>query len=770
MNFPFRPSLPGCLAAFAFLVLNLNLSADPLTKQLDIDFGRDVASRNLKGLATRSDGRVLPGPVFTDLAGPKIGEILWTLQPLGAERVMLKTAQGVSDRIGRHRFLVGTGPDGKVQEVSVEPDGSSYIVREVADVAETNALALLPRPDGSLLIGTSPTAALYLFKDGKATARVPLPADSVFDFFPLPDGSVLAATGNPGKIYRLDLKKLAAAGLIEGKAGDEKFLADKGVTLFGEIRDRNVRKLARLTDGRIIAGSSPKGNIYSFGTAGGPPLILQENRDAEVVDLLPLEDGGFYAAIVFTTEAASRLNRPVPADPKAAEAKDKPPVVEEKPGFIGRSSVVRFPADGFPETVLTKPSIALYRLARHNGWLLLTAGELGDAFGYDPVARRSLTFAGSASSQLNDVAPLGDGRFLLLRNNAPGLALLSFAAAPVRELETKRLDLGVAAELGGFRFARLRGVEPAALKVEVRTNFGSDELEGWTPWTELKAHDGAFAAAGLRGRYVRFRLQVAGGPADFQLDKATLYHLPQNRRPLLTDFRILPPNLGLIPAGERPASASSTLGQLLSPGPREARDEGEKRREALLGSQVVPSPGAQIVYWAVTDPDGDNLTHTFSIRSENTDTWTDLAVNTADNCIQFETGGLAEGLYLTRLAVSEQAPRPASQRLSYTFETDNLLVDRTPPVLSVPSVTHADGLLKISITGRDALSLLEGAEFVLNNGDHETVVHPADGLLDSREETFVAEIPEAVAAGATSVEITVYDRPGNAASVRVPLK
>ncbi len=748
-----------------FVVAGLGLRADPLTKQLEIDFGRDVASRNLKGLATRSDGRVVPGPVFTDLDGPKLGEILWVMKSVAV-----------------NKFLVGTGPDGKVQEVSFNAKDSSYTVREVADVAETNALALLPRPDGSLLIGTSPTAALYLFRDGKATARVPLPADSVFDFLPLSDGTVLAATGNPGKIYRVDLKKLAAAGLIEGKAGDDKLLANKGVTLFGEIRDRNVRKLARLADGRVIAGSSPKGNIYSFlppeasakggGTAGGPPLILQENRDAEVVDLLPLEDGGFYAALVFTTETASRLNRPVPVDPKAAEAKDKPPVVvaDEKPGFIGRSSIVRFPADGFPETVLTKPSIALYRLARHNGWLLLTAGELGDAFGYDPVARRSLTFAGSASSQLNDVAPLGDGRFLMLRNNAPGLALLSFAPAPVRELETKRLDLGVAADLGAFRFARLRGVEPTALKVEVRTNFGSDELEGWTPWTELKAHDGAFAAAGLRGRYVKIRLQVAGGPADFQLDKATLYHLPQNRRPLLTDFRILPPNLGLIPAGERPASASATLGQLLSPGPREARDEGEKRRDALLGSQVVPAPGTQIVYWAVNDPDGDNLTQTFSIRPENSDTWTDLAVNTADNYVQFETSGFAEGLYLTRLAVSERAPRPAPQRLSYTFETDNLLVDRTPPVLSAPTVTRADGLLKISITGRDALSLLEGAEFVLNNGDHETVVHPADGLLDGREETFVAEIPEAVAAGATSVEITVYDRPGNAASVRVPLK
>ncbi|HKB56759.1 MAG TPA: hypothetical protein VKC51_04145 [Lacunisphaera sp.] len=728
----------------------VNLGADPLTRQLEVDFGRDVASRNLKGLATRSDGRVLPGPVFTDLAGPRLGDILWQLKPAGP-----------------NRFLVGTGPEGKVQEVTFNPKDNTYTVREVADVAETQAIAVQPLADGSLLIGTSPTAAIYLVKDGKTLARVPLPADSVFDFLPLPDGGMLAATGNPGKIYRLDLRKLATAGVIEGKIGDDKVLVDKGVTLFGEVRDRNVRKLARLTDGRIIAGSSPKGNVYGFAAAGGAPLILQENLAAEVVDLLPMEDGSFYAGLVFTTSDTVRVGR-IPDPKDDSKDKEKEP---SKPGFIGRTSVVRFPADGFPESVFTKLNIALYRLARHDGWLLLTAGEMGDTFGYDPVARRSLTFAGSASAQVNDLAALGDGRYLLLRNNAPGLALMSFVPAPVRELETRRLDLNQPGELGGFRFARLRGVDLPALKVGVRTNYGSDELEGWTPWTEMKVRDGAFYADGLKGRYVKFRLQVTGATADFQIDKATLYHLPQNRRPLLANFRILSPNLGLIPAAEQPPSANVTLNQLLFPNQHDLGDDAtDKHKGSLLNSQVIAQPGTQLVYWAINDPDGDTLAYTFSIRAEKSDTWTDLAVNSPDSYVQFETGGLPEGLYLTRLTASEQSPRPAAQRLTYTFETDNLLVDRTPPVIGATSVSRSNGLVLISVEGRDALSLLDGAEFVLNNGTHEIVTHPADGILDGREERFTLEIPEARAAGATSVEILLYDAAGNSSSTRLPLK
>ena len=213
---------------FAFFVLFVaNLPADPLTKQLEIDFGRDVASRNLKGLATRSDGRVLPGPVFTDLDGPKLGEILWVLKAAGP-----------------NKFVIGTGPEGKVQEVTFHPKDSTYTVREVADVTETQAIAVQPLADGTLLVGTSPTAAIYLVKGGKNIARVPLPADSVFDFLPLPDGSVLAATGNPGKIYRVDLTKLAKAGLI----GDASFFAwceAHGAAVVGGDRDAQGEAIER---------------------------------------------------------------------------------------------------------------------------------------------------------------------------------------------------------------------------------------------------------------------------------------------------------------------------------------------------------------------------------------------------------------------------------------------------------------------------------------------------------------------------------------------
>ena len=74
-----------------------------------------------------------------------------------------------------------------------------------------------------------------------------------------------------------------------------------------------------------------------------------------------------------------------------------------------------------------------------------------------------------------------------------------------------------------------------------------------------KSADGGWRADGLRGRNVKLRLRLASGmPAAPEIDKAAQYALPQNRRPLLQDFRILTPGYGIIPAAEQPPSAVVT--------------------------------------------------------------------------------------------------------------------------------------------------------------------------------------------------------------------
>lgn len=763
----FFPAVRITAIACAFVAI---LGAEPLSRRTDLDFFRDVPSRNLKGLATRADGRLVAGPALTDLAGTAPADLLWCLEP-GADA---------------SHWLVGTGPDGRIFELTLDLAKSAYTTRELAHLDESHIYALARLADGAILAGTSPNGALCLVRDGKLVARLALPVDSLFDLLLLDAKTALVATGNPGRIYQIDLAKFAVSGVVADKITDAKLLADRGATLFGEIRDRNVRRLARLADGRIAAGSAPKGNLYAFpapslntqpstlNSSAAPvaPTLLQENRDTEVTDLLPTPDGGLYAALTSSGGSGeSRLTPPRknPAkdpSPDASPVADGPggftPFVTEK--FSGRGSLVWIPANGFPETLTARGNTAFYRLARRGDTILISGGEQGEIVGYDVRERFALTYAGSVASQLNGLAPIPGqpDKILLLRNNAPGLALLDFAAAGPREAETRRLDLGNPSLLGSLRFNRLRDIADRDVSVTVKTSNASDELEGWSAWTPLATADGAWSAPGLRARYVKFRFSLPPAAATAQLDKAALYFLPQNRRPQLQDFHVVSPNFALIPSPDQPSPTTLSVGQIL-----QGKDDDPKRKNSFLSSQITPAPGAQIVLWTVNDPDGDNLVCTFSIRRDGDTAWTDLALNTRESYAQFDTSHLPDGLYFTRLVVAEADPRAAADRLTNSFETDDLLVDHTPPAIVAATAKLAADKLTLTIHGHDALSLLDGVDCTFNNGLHEQVEQPADGIRDGRDETFVLELPLVRIAGATSVEVTLYDSAGNTASQRL---
>lgn len=736
--------------------------ADPLSRKVDVDFFRDVPSRNLKGLATRSDGRLVGGPTLTELSGQAPADLLWCIALTDDPR----------------KFLVGTGPDGRIVELTLTPTGDGFASRDVAKLQDPQVFSVLRLADGSILAGTSPKGGLYLIRDGKPIARVPLPVDSIFDLLPLDNDTVLAATGNPARIYRIDLRRFAAAGIVAEKIADQRILGERGITLFGEVRDRNLRRIAALPDGRIVAGSAPKGNIYAFPPAGGSPVVLQENRDAEVTDLLTQPDGDLYATIVFSsTTGDTRVASSNPRGNNAAKDRDQrdqtqsdappPPVQPER--FGGRSSLVWFPANRFPETLTTRNNAAFYRMSRRGDTLVIAGGDAGEILGFDLRSRLALTFAGSASAQVNGILQLpgGTDRFLLLRNNAPGVGILDFGASGVREAETRRIDLGpTPAILGAVRFNRLRAVAPADLSLEAQVNNGTDEVEGWSPWSRLAlGMDEGWRGNNLQGRSakLRIRLPSTGSPAaEPQLDRAALYVLPQNRRPQLQEFRVLSPGYGIVVATDSPRSPVVSLNQLL----QGARDD-EKRRETFNSSQVVPQPGAQVVLWTVSDPDGDALSCTFSLRRDGDDKWIDVVTDTRDSYAQFDTTNLPDGIYFTRLVANETAPRPVADRLSQTFETDDLVIDHTPPEILDASARRNGDTVTVSIHGRDLLSLLDGAEFVFSNGVRQIVEQPKDGIRDGREETFVLDLPVAQVSNATSVEVNLYDAAGNNVSRRL---
>ena len=90
---------------------------------------------------------------------------------------------------------------------------------------------------------------------------------------------------------------------------------------------------------------------------------------------------------------------------KPKESTDTPPPARQEK-FEGRSALVRLPANGFPETLLTRAGGTFYRLALRGNVVIMAGGEQGDIRAYDLVARNRYRWFGRANRCLLPTADL----------------------------------------------------------------------------------------------------------------------------------------------------------------------------------------------------------------------------------------------------------------------------------------------------------------------------------------------------------------------------
>ena len=738
-------------------------AAGPFSKSQAVNFYREVVPRDISGLALRSDGRLIAGPALSALAGTPAADLWWDLE-----------------RLDNKTWLVASGPDGYVQQLSVDLQNNTFESTAWAESGANHVFVIKNLGDGMIAGGTNPEAAVIMWNQfGEERTRVNLPGDSVLDLlWDESTGILWVATGNPGALYQIDLDQLLNSELADAPA-------DRGVTLRATIRDRNLRRLARTPEGDILGGSTPGGNLYRFDRAGSPPLILMDHESGEVTDIQVSTEGDIYATLVVASGNSTRrliqsANVQSAEEPEATEKPEAPQptlsIMEAPPidAFTGRSELILIPRGvGIPETLSARNKMAMYRFARYQNFFVIGGGDDGELLGYIPDERRALSFSGSDSAQINDIEPTShEGQFLLLTNNPTGLSLLDFNARAPRVVRTTSLNLQTPSYLGALRFNRIRDVDPTDIVVRMRANRGRDPVEGWTPWiTAVHELDG-WRAPGLVGTQAQIEIALPSDLSDeAQLDQAELHYLPQNRRPVLRSFRIISPNFALAPRAPTVGGpVNMTLGQLTGSAPNPASDSDNQARQALLSSSLVPQLGAQIVTWTASDADGDELSATFSIRREDEENWVDLGVDLTQGWFQFDRRGLAEGTYFTRLLVQENAPRPVAERQEIDFATDDLVIDLTPPEITDVSIQDDRLAIEIDIVVSDARSLISGLTLKFNNGHELTLEQPADGILDGRAERFRHSVSQKLVAGATTVEVYVEDAAGNLAIKRVELR
>ena len=176
--------------------------------------------------------------------------------------------------------------------------------------------AVAEAPDGSLYAATGNRGRVYKIDSaGKSSLLWTAPEPEVFAIVAGKDGSVYAGTSPDGKVYRIQngaiteffapharyIWSLAMApdGAIYVGTGDQGKIFRVSSTGAGEVYyetgQSHITGLAVDAQGRLLAGTEPNGILYRI-TAKDKAFVLYDANLPEIRAIVPMPDGTVYAA------------------------------------------------------------------------------------------------------------------------------------------------------------------------------------------------------------------------------------------------------------------------------------------------------------------------------------------------------------------------------------------------------------------------------------------------------------------------------------------
>jgi sugar lactone lactonase YvrE len=664
----------------------------------------------------------------------------------------------------RGNVYLGTGHDGKVYRVDSAGSGQM-----IADLNELDVLALAVDRNDVLYAGTSPDGRVYKIESGREPQPFYDPGvkyiwSLAFDR----QGRLLVGTGDKGVIYRVT---------PDGRA--ESFYDTDETHVVTMVVDR---------DGNVIAGGDPKGYVYRISPAG-QAFVLYDSGMREVHSIALDPDGRIYAAVISGRSSMSPLASPsatttsggggastsvtitVGAAENAAQQIDVIEPAPDSPAASGQpaprstptdanaqSQILEILPDGTVNTLWRARDEIVFSILPRAGRLLFSTGTKGRIYSIEN-GRSTTLLLESTEEQTTRLLQAGN-RVYAASANVGKLFSMADVLAGSGEYESIVRDTDAISTWGKLSW---KAEAPGAVQIFTRTGNTSSPDRTWSGWTAV---DSTGATASPKARFIQWKAVLnADAGRSPRLSTVTVPYLQQNFRPEITNLDVLPTGVALVKVPVlNPATGT--------PDPAVARTNA---RTGIPGPPRVPprrvnQKGAQSFQWAATDKNQDTLRYDLFYRGDNERTWKPLRTDLEDNFYSISSDTLPDGTYVVRIDASDYPSNPAGVALAGDLESRPFSIDNTPPAVTMRQDNIDGRRVRIAIEAVDPTSTLNHAEVSIDTGDWRPVF-PADGILDSKAESFTYVSPE-LTAGEHVIAFRVFDQVDNAGMgklvVRIP--
>jgi hypothetical protein len=713
-----------------------------------------------KGVAIRSDGRLLPAPHFAQFADPNLA-YLWAAR---------------TDSKGR--LYVAGGSNAKVIRLDDKGAGTTVFESE-----ELSAQAIVFDAHDNLYVATSPDGKIYkvtaagqksVFFEPKTKYIWGLALDS--------DGTLFAGTGDTAQVFAIT---------PDGKG-----------KVFYKSDERHARSLAIDSHGNLLVGTDPSGLIIRVdvqrkngGVEAGRAFVLYETDKKEVTALIADKDGSIYASAMgeksrtpFVPQMAAVIAAAAaqPQAPREAQAGGPPgaspgqvtvtsqvsaaaasqaAAAQFFPTLSGGSEVYKLAPDGSPESLWSSRDEAAYSIALTNrGKVLVGTGNKGKIIELEDNHIYS-TIADSTADQIPSLASGPNGVIYVATANPGKVYVLGPDDEKNGSFESEPYDAKVFSQWGRITWGVDDTVAGGRLDFYVRSGNTSRPDENWSAWAGPLSKSGSEPLPCPPARFIQWKAVFAetGGDSP-SVSWVSVAYLPKNIAPVIDAIVVQQPGIRL-QGGFSGVSAGGAV-QVRMPNAEGNNAEPSARPMHIEATpQGVPEKGYRSVIWAAHDENDDDLEFSLYIRGENEKNWRLLKDKLDQRFYSWDGTTLPDGAYYLKVVASDSPSNPPDRALTAERISDRFEVDNTPPAIENLKVNVVgSGDANVIFDAHDSGSTIDSAEYSVDSGDWQ-VIFPKGQLSDSSQESYAVTLTH-LSPGEHTVSARVTNRVQNSASAK----
>ena len=607
---------------------------------------------------------------------------------------------------------IGSGPNGAVTRIA---RNNGEVDRFELDTLSVYALA--SDGQGGVFAATGPDGEVFnIDNDGNVRAIFNPNEPYIWSLATDPSGSLYVGTGNPGRVYR-----------ISPTGSDE---------LFYETRALHVRSLVSTEAGQILAGTTTPGHVIRIDT-DGTGFVLLDSGYEEVADL-HIAANGIVLVVATNSTTTSTGAAATTTGSTTATSASATTTSTAATGTGTKGAVYEIYPDGVWNLLWDSDTDVPYDVLEDDTArdIIIATGPDGKVFRVTADNSSATLLTSSHAQQITTLISDVSGSLYYSTAN-PGL-VARMDSDRVREgtYLSEVHDTGTLATWGTLTW---QSQTPGDSAIELFTRTGNTQEPGetWSNWAAVTDTPGGTQIENPKARYLQWRAVLSGQSDTPSLHSVTTAYLPRNLAPEVTEITTHGPGqvFQQALAGGDPPIAGLDMERDL---PSTVRGPSSPDTPATTLGRQVYRKGLRTFVWKARDLNGDQLQFEILYRSDqpaNPTPWTPLKRETDATIYTWDTTSVPDGIYSVRIVASDVLANTPNDFLTGHRDTGPLVIDNSPPQITVPPATRGSETITLEFTVSDRHSPVERVEYS-TDAEQWQLIYPSDGIADSTEELF----------------------------------